>query len=153
MIDGKLDPDRLRGALLVEAHRVIEEVATSVAANLRAGRAEAASYPPNGGLTDTEREALSRLKLEGDSESALRKIVADAAAAVLFQIFCVVDGVADPESFRQGWPGLRIRQADESDAYDPFWHDDFLESYWVWRRARPNPGWRLDLLREDEGLR
>jgi hypothetical protein len=23
-------------------------------------------------------------------------------------------------------------------------HDGFYESYWAWRRRRPNPGWRLD---------
>jgi hypothetical protein len=28
-------------------------------------------------------------------------------------------------------------------------HDALYESYWAWRRRRPNPGWRLDTCEDD----
>jgi hypothetical protein len=128
--------DITRHALFHEIHRSIEESATATVANLMAGRTEL-KYPPNCGFTAAEFAALKSIPRTRAMESALRKILADAAAHPMFHLFCLADGVVDPP------PMTRIQKEDRSAVELPL-HDGFFESYWAWRRRRPDPGWRLD---------
>ncbi len=70
-------------------------------------------------------------------KSAIRKLIADGSAYPLFHLFSLLDGVVDP-------PQLSDVLDNERVATEIMLHDGFYESYWAWRRRRPNPGWRLD---------
>lgn len=125
-----------RHALFHELHRTIEESATHAVRKLMEGVPEL-TYPPNNGFESDELQALESLPRTSALESALRKIVADAAASPLFHLMSLADGVAD-------FPELKdIRKGDQL-AVEIMLHDGFYESYWAWRRRRPDPGWKLD---------
>lgn len=130
-------------ALFIEVHRYIEDAATSTAAALRAGRV-GILYPPNGGLTDAEQAALESLKVTPDLESALRKVIADAASSPLFHLFCLLDGVGTPHQHGEEWVGLALSRMTEDEEPSNFLHDEFNDTYWTWRAVRPDPGWKLD---------
>jgi hypothetical protein len=131
-------------ALFIEVHRAIEEAAASTAAALR-NQDIGLSYPPNAGLSPAEQQALASLPATPDAESALRKVIADAAAAPLFRLFSLLDGVGDPTDYEGLWLGLSLKTPSEQDQEPEIMlHDEFFESYWMWREKRPDPGWRLD---------
>ncbi|HYG83059.1 MAG TPA: hypothetical protein VD861_21865 [Pyrinomonadaceae bacterium] len=130
-------------ALLIEVHRYIEDAATRTAAALRAGSV-GILYPPNGGLTDAEQAALASLTVTPDLESALRKVIADAASIPLFHFFCLLDGVGTPQEYDGGWIGLALSRPNEDEDQGDFLHDEFNDTYWTWRKVRPDPGWKLD---------
>lgn len=126
-----------RHALFHEIHRVIEETATVSAQRLVRGSPEL-TYPPNCGFSADEAAAIRSLTQTPAMESALRKIIADAAAYPIFHLLSFADGVADA-------PDIGEVAADEQTAVEIMLHDGFYESYWAWRRRRPDPGWRLDV--------
>jgi hypothetical protein len=135
-----------RQALFVELHKEIERSAAQTAATLVGGVTEySPTYPPNGGLSDSERQALARLPKDPAAQSALRKIVADAIATTVFNFFTLVDGAADPEQYDEHWPGFQLSPNSLEQPEDSFLHNDFHETYWVWRSRRPDPGWKLDI--------
>lgn len=117
---------KVRSALLREVHRSIETAATDAASELRTGEADLA-YPPNAGLTDDERAALARLRVDDAAECAIRKVVVYAAMAPVFHLFALFDCVADPDGFDE-WLGVVLRPA--SDEASSMLHDDFFDSYW-----------------------
>ena len=132
--------------LLIEAHRAIEESASSAVEKLAAGRVHM-SYPPNAGLSPSEAGALTSLKLNPDQISGLRKIMADVASYPLFQVFCLIDGVTDPVQHSGKWPALRLEAAGaKARAESSMLHDEFFGTYWDWRKIRPETGWKLDSL-------
>lgn len=131
-----------RRILLLEMHRAIEESATAVARHLMEFKSEI-SYPPNGGLLPDELAAIESLPRSPTLESALRKLIAEAAAYPVFHILSLADGVIDP---------LELDESGIQRSNCEMLHDEFYESYWAWRKRRPDPGWRLDCY-EDVGLR
>jgi hypothetical protein len=135
-----------RRALLLQMHRSIEEVAARVASELRSGVASL-SYPPNCGLTRDETRAIAELRSIAGLESALRKIVASAASFPLYHFICILDGIGDPADYDGEWLGARIDpvplDSDGSEENEPLRYE-FFDSYWDWRKMRPEPGWRLD---------
>jgi len=115
------------------------------------------SYPPNSGFTTAEGNALSGIPQVPGMESALRKTIASAAAAPLFRLLSILDGVADPplgapDEAGRCWLGAQIepnRWNGEAEAIAKreslgFLHNQFYESYWTWRNKRSDPGWKLD---------
>ena len=128
-------------ALFHEMHRTIEETATVAAKNLMRGASDL-TYPPNCGLSDEENSALQSLNKTSVMESALRKVIADAAAYPIFHLLSIADGVADPPDIDEATEG-------DQTAVETMLHDGFYESYWAWRRRRPDPGWRLDTHTEE----
>jgi len=80
----------------------------------------------------------------------LRKIIADAMAAPVFRLCCLIDGVADPDDAEGAWPTFHLAEADENAHEHLMLHDAFFDSYWLWRDRRPDPGWKLDTF-EDTG--
>ncbi len=67
--------------------------------------------------------------------SAIRKIVADAAAYPLFHLFALFDGVADPSGLKE-WFGVDLCSPSEEDR--DLLHDHFFETYWDWVKKRGN---------------
>jgi hypothetical protein len=133
---------RNKELLLVDLHRVVEHTAAAVAEALLAGKAAGElAYPPNGGLTEEEGDALAQICGSAALESGIRKVLAHVAARPLYHLFCVVDGIADPEG--NGWSGVSLLDKQTSDA-EEFLHTEFLDKYWLWRRIRPDKGWTLD---------
>ncbi len=130
-----------RNALFHEMHRSIEEAATVAVNQLTAGEPQL-TYPPNHGLLPDELAALDAIPKTPAMERALRKLIADAAAYPIFHLLCLTDGVSDP---------TEVSDVDERDrvAAAMMLHDGFYESYWAWRRRRPDPGWRLDAYEGD----
>ena len=136
--------DAKREALLVEVHRAIEEAATQ-AAEAIAGVTPVPdpAYPPNGGLSEAEASLITAGARGAEAVGAIRKVIADAAAAPLFRLFALIDGVGDPEAWNGNWLPLELREAPEG-TYQPMLHDELFESYWSWVERRGNRGWRLD---------
>ena len=134
-----------RRALLIAVNQAVEEHAVSCADALFQGRKEEPAYPPNGGFAPEEAEALKLLEGNKALHSALRKVLANCAAGVMFDLFNLIDETAEPN---QGeWSGVLLVDKSENDGGQrEFLHDDFFEAYWEWRDIRPAKTWRLDLL-------
>jgi hypothetical protein len=148
-----------RDVLLLEVHRIIADVAADTVAKLGsrppdfpgdpleqngnmaallAGVREIAtsyvSYPPqeadSRALAPEESSAIAAFNLSDAERSALTKLVADACASALLRLFCLMDGVADPElTHTPRWTGVPFANTDRS----AMLHDDFFESYWAYR--------------------
>ncbi|RZM23833.1 MAG: hypothetical protein EOO88_24880 [Pedobacter sp.] len=107
------------------------------------------NFPPNGGLTESESKQLDLIGANEDLKSAIRKIIANASAGVVFQLLTVVDGVATPDNAGPDWTGLKLIDEDFSEVsgdYGDMLHDSFFESYWPWLEQRPPNTWKLDNL-------
>jgi hypothetical protein len=134
--------DAERTALLVHVHRELEEAATRLASGVaQAGSAPTLVYPPNHGYSGEEQPALEEVSLSGAAEAAVRKATASAIAEVLYGLFAVIDGVADPLPELEGWGVYAIGPADDNDDL----HNKFFATYWEWRARRPDVGWKLDM--------
>ena len=157
--------DDVQQTLMVELHRLISKSATRAAAKLGADHpfvpfrdrgdlagspdtlvspvAAIVSYPPSNGknspLSRDEHEALARMELSPAGRTALEKLIADAAAEVIFDLLCMVDGVGDPEVAPvKNWVGadLGARRSDED---REMLHDAFFESYWRYIEVTRGP--------------
>ena len=132
---------------MIQANADIERAAENAASTLVNGSvAGGLSYPPNAGFTSDELAALEAIRRIPDIESALRKVIADAASEPVFHLLTYIDGVADPRDV--SWSGVALVDLLTVDvnADRPSVHDELYARYWDWRRARPNKGWRLDNL-------
>ena len=138
------EEERVR--LLLGTHYSIEKVADATAERLAKGEPRDPTYPPNGGLTAEERAALAVMPTSPELHSALRKVIAGAAAHVLFEFFNYVDGTSNPHGDDR-WGCYSIgRVPDQVPPPEVFWHDAFYDTYWEWRKVRDYKGWRLDNL-------
>ncbi|MFT2010213.1 hypothetical protein ACMA1I_16175 [Pontibacter sp. 13R65] len=137
-------------ALLLSVHKAIEEFAGDTTDNLFHNRTNMLiSYPPNGGLTESEKEALGQLKESEVLKSALRKVIASTTADVFFDFFNIVDGTTEPDTGI--WSEvLIIDKPNDFEEYREFLHDSFFETYWDWKEIRNNTNWSLDLSEEVE---
>lgn len=90
---------------------------------------------------------MAALPQSEELKSALRKVFADQAAAVVFNLFSIIDGVSEPNPETNNWTEvLLIDKPVDYDEYAEFLHDDFYGTYWDWRKQREDIGWKLDLL-------
>lgn len=136
--------------LLVAVHQSIEESADSLAEKIAKGDSPTITYPPNGGLSADERDALKTLTGGPSVQTGLRKLIADAAASVVFDLFNYVDGTADPPG-EDYWGTFHIGTMTKEEARaQVFLHDAFYETYWEWRNSRANKGWYLDTLDDSQ---
>jgi hypothetical protein len=134
---------RNRELLFVHLHKSIEETAAIIAKKLLSNAvAKELAYPPNAGLTEEERAALARLGGTTELESGIRKVLAHVAAAPLYQLLCLIDGIADPDG--NGWTGVSLLDKSPDDVEGVFLNTEFMDRYWCWRRIRPDRGWTLD---------
>src|SRR6266540_6397140 len=76
-----------RNIFLVELNKAIEDAAEDDSKNiLQQDFDSLAVYPPNGGFTDEEKVALRSIASVPNAESALRKVLANASASVIFNM-------------------------------------------------------------------
>lgn len=133
--------------LLINLHKSIEEAANRTANHIFQGRSnQLINYPPNGGLTENEISEIESLKGNEALKTALRKLFASTTSDVLFDLFNIIDGTADPDPGTGEWSEVII--VDKPEDYDndvEFLHDDFYGSYWDWKSKRENKNWSLDI--------
>jgi hypothetical protein len=132
--------EEVRQALMLEVHRDIED-ATSVALKCfgPAQQGTDVAYPPGENLTEAEREALRNLVLSSDAQSALGKILMDMASSPLFRLFCLMDGVSDPETGDFDlWLGVSLaeRTLETDEGYRDMLHDEFFATYWDYKSSQ-----------------
>lgn len=136
--------------LLLDLNQNIDEYADSSVLNIFERPENAVSfYPPNGGLTEPELAQLKQLNDHPDLRNALRKVLADNTASVVFQLFCVLDGVAEPKNDTDDFSDVRITDQEDEPGAEEFMdmlHDSFLDHYWEWREKRGDKTWKLDNL-------
>ncbi|WP_420630431.1 hypothetical protein [Candidatus Leptofilum sp.] len=142
--------EQQKQALFVEIHKAIEEATVLAIERFSLGQEADLAYPPNGGLTEKEKSELTKLSINSNQKSALRKIIADAASYPIFRFLTLLDGVSDPEGYEGDWPGFTLQSKDDNfEDSDTFLHDDMDSAYWEWRKIRPSSDWKLDNL-DDE---
>jgi hypothetical protein len=133
--------------LMLFLQQKIEENAEYIANEIINGSStDFLTYPPNGGLTNSEIKALEKLQNNLNLESALRKILADNSAGVLFELLNIIDGTSDPDERLGKW--TEISFVDKTEALDKsadMLHDELYSKYWEWKKIRPNKSWKLDI--------
>jgi hypothetical protein len=140
---------RTEQALMIQVNADIEEAAQSAAHSLIDESFQGKiSYPPNHGFSQEDLTALDALKVIPNLESALRKVIADAASYPIFRVFEYIDGIADPNN--DAWLGIYLVERPHEDTdveiEDTSYHDSISAHYWDWRRLRPTKEWKLDVL-------
>lgn len=93
-------------------------------------------YPPNNELTENEMQALEKISTIPHSDSALKKVIANATALSIFNFLNIIDGTGDPSNKFGKWTGVALvdLQGDSEDESDLMLHDNFFESYWDWEK-------------------
>lgn len=135
--------------LLINIHKLIEEYAHQTANDIQYKRSnKLINYPPNGGLTEAEKEEIDKIGENEILKSALRKIMASNTADVFFSFFNFLDGTADPDFSSALWTGVSLVDSPENQDDAEMLHDDFYSTYWDWRKSRKNTNWKLDLWEE-----
>ncbi len=142
--------DNNRKTLMLNLHQKIEEYAEQTSDNLDVGKTEnLLVYPPNCGLTENEILSLEKLQSDPNLKSALRKILADNSAGVLFDLMNLVDGTTEPDDNLGEWTEIAFVDKTESiEENAEMLHDNFFATYWDWKKVRPNKKWKLDNLEE-----
>ncbi len=126
--------DSTREALLVEAHRLIRKAARDAVARLRPGEELKLTYPPEDVLSRAQSASLTKLRFSEEALAGLEHLVADACAASIHDLFCLLDGVADPEVTEvDEWLGLELVEPDDDEDDRAMLHDNFFESYWRYK--------------------
>lgn len=134
--------------LLLDTHQDIEEYADTLVNNILYKKDfNFMAYPPNCGLTVPEIEELNKLGNNEHLRNALRKVIADNSAAIVFNMLNLFDGTGFPKNDNNDWTGIKLidEEPDESaEVVDDWLHDKFFETYWDWRKIRGDKGWKLD---------
>lgn len=139
-------------ALMLDINQNIEEYAESSVKNIIEDKNfNFLTYPPNSGFTDLEKEELNKLHNNEHLKNALRKIIADNNAGVIFNMLNLLDGTGSPKLHYDNWTGVKLIDEDPDDNAAPFHdtlHDSFFETYWEWKKLRGEKGWQLDTYHE-----
>ncbi len=135
--------------LLLDTHQDIEEYADSLTDKiLSKGEMDFLAYPPNGGLTESEKQELRKLGDNENLRNALRKVIADNSAGIVFNMFNLFDGTGSPKNDSEKWTGIKLiddQPNAEPEPVDDWLHDKFFETYWDWKKLRGTKNWSLDL--------
>lgn len=138
-------------ALLLDLNQDIEEYAEATVKNIIEEKNFDLSYPPNNGLTDLEKHELYLLDNNEHLKNALRKIIADNSAGVVFNMLNIIDGTTDPKLMLDEWTGIKLVDQEHNEdtvKFQDMLHDSFFESYWKWRELRGDKNWKLDIYEE-----
>ncbi len=138
-------------ALLLDINQDIEEYAEATVKNIIEDRQFHLNYPPNNGFTDLELSELNKLDNNEHLKNALRKILADNTAGVVFNLLNLLDGTGSPKLHYKDWTGVKLVDEEPNSEREPFndtLHDLFFETYWDWKKARGQKGWKLDTYHE-----
>jgi hypothetical protein len=109
--------DEQFAALMTEVHRAIDEAAGKALAALGADGRPDLIYPPDVALSDEERRALAAV----EPSSALRKLIADAAAQPMFRLFALLDGLGDPDDYDDFWPVWELAESEDGELFFENW--------------------------------
>lgn len=135
-------------ALLLDLNQDIEEYAEATVRNIiERKKFDSLVYPPNAGLTDLEKAELAKLDNNDNLKNALRKIIADNTAGVIFNMLNLLDETTSPKLKFDEWNGVKLVDEDDNISSDPFednLHDSFFEAYWDWKELRGDKPWKLD---------
>jgi hypothetical protein len=139
-------------AFLLEINQDIEEYSEATVKNIIEDKHfEFLTYPPNHGLTDLEKVELAKLPNNENLKNALRKIIADNTAGVIFNMLNLLDGTGSPKPKYDEWKGVKLVDEEANINEDPFTdtlHDSFFETYWDWKKLRGEKPWKLDTFEE-----
>ena len=134
--------------LLLDTHQDIEEYADTLVTNILDKKEfDFLSYPPNCGLTDLEIDELKKLDNNEHLKNALRKVIADNSAGIIFNMLNLFDGTGFPKNENDDWTGLKVIDEEPNENSEPVedWlHDKFFETYWDWKKIRGDKKWKLD---------
>jgi hypothetical protein len=135
-------------ALLLDVNQDIEEYAEATVKNIIENKNfDSLTYPPNAGLTDLEKVELKKLDNNDNLKNALRKIMADNTAGVIFNMLNLLDGIGSPKLKFDEWNGVKLVDEEVNINADPFidtLHDSFFDTYWDWKKLRGEKPWKLD---------
>jgi hypothetical protein len=136
-------------ALMLDIHQDIEEYSEAAVKNIiEEKKFDFVHYPPNGGLTESERTELNKLENNEDLKSALRKLLANNASGIVFNMLSLFDGITEVKNNYDSWTGIQLNDQPEydenNDEYREMLHDKLYETYWDWRKIRGNKSWKLD---------
>jgi len=134
-------------ALLLDLNQDIEEYAEATVKNIIEDKDFDLTYPPNSGLTESEKAELTKLHNNEQLKNALRKIIADNTAGVIFNMLNLLDGTGSPKLHYDNWTGVKLIDEDlgaDREVFGDTLHDCFYETYWEWRKLRPEKTWKLD---------
>jgi hypothetical protein len=136
--------------LMLTLHQKIEEFAERTSDNLNIGKTEdLLVYPPNCGLSEKESLSLEKLKDDPNLKSALRKILADNSAGIVFDLMNLLDGTTDPNKNLGKWTEISfVDKTEDIEENMEMFNNTFFETYWDWKEIRPNKNWKLDNLEE-----
>ena len=139
-------------ALMLDLNQDIEEYAEATVKNfIEDKNFDFLTYPPNSGLTDLEKQELNKLDNNEHLKNALRKVIADNSAGIVFNMLNIIDGTTDPKLMYDEWTGIKLIDQDlneDADEFQDMLHDSFYESYWKWRELRGDKNWKLDTYEE-----
>src|SRR5688572_16795676 len=135
-------------ALLLDLNQNIEEYAEFTVKNIIEDKNfDILTYPPNCGMTDLEKAELKKLDNNENLKNALRKIIADSAAGVIFNMLNLFDGTGSPKLHYDRWTGVKLVDEEpnsDSELFKDTLHDCFFETYWAWKKLRGDKKWKLD---------
>lgn len=135
-------------ALLLDLNQDIEEFAEATVKNIIEDKTfDFLTYPPNNGLTDSEKAELNKLDNNEHLKNALRKIIADSSAGVIFNMLNLFDGTSSPKLHYDNWTGVKLNDEEPeagTEQFNDMLHDSFYETYWEWRKLRGDKKWKLD---------
>jgi hypothetical protein len=135
-------------ALLLDLNQDIEEYAEATVKNIIEDKNfDFLTYPPNNGLTELEKAELNKLGNNEHLKNALRKILADNSAGIIFNMLNLLDGTGSPKLHYDDWTGVKLIDEETDTDAEPFpdtLHDGFYETYWEWKKIRGDKGWKLD---------
>ena len=139
-------------ALLLDLNQDIEEYAEATVKNIIEDKNfEFLTYPPNNGLTDLEKQELNRLDNNEHLKNALRKVIADNSAGIIFNMLNLFDGTGSPKQMYNEWTGVKLMDEEPNENEAEFrdtLHDSFFETYWEWKKIRGDKNWKLDTYEE-----
>jgi hypothetical protein len=132
--------------LMLSLHQKIEKYATDTSKNLNNGEIkDLLVYPPNCGFNEKEIQSLNKIKDDPNLKSALRKILADNTAGVLFELMNLIDGTTDPDEDLGEWTEIAfVDKSEKIEENMDMLHDTFYSTYWDWKEIRPEKKWKLD---------
>ena len=139
-------------ALLIDLNQDIEEYADDTVKKIIQDKDfDYLTYPPNNGFTDLEKQELNKLDNNEHLKNALRKVIANNSAGIIFNMFNLFDGTGGPKHMNNEWTGVKLVD-EESFAneieFQENLHDAFFETYWEWKKIRGSKNWKLDTFEE-----
>ncbi len=123
--------------LMLHLHQKIQEYANYAVSKIIEDKAfDIIDYPPGDQFSDSEIKALKELKNDIHLKSGLTKLIADNSAAVLFDLFNILDGTVEPYSDDEEWSGLKLVNVEpevNEIEFTAMLHDDFFSTYWDYK--------------------